>query len=298
MNRIQHLSQNATANSVELMDVISNNIYGYSMNGHRAKRYSFSDFMNGGEIHDNGYRWSQGKQEPRIGEWTKMMLQGRGFFSVIDTRNQRTLYTRLGDFHLDAEGNLVTSDGGYKLQGIPLTGAFTALRGPLPGNPDFDRVNPNVVDPFYNPYTNNAQQLNKPGAPVGNIGDINLALSPENGRYLGHFTELKIGEDGVIYGKDGNNLVSLYKIHVVDFNNPDGLVDIKDGIYFKATAKSGMPCPGVNETMVVSEALEKSNSWIKVEAHNLTDAQRYFQASTQIHKLADKISGTAIEMIQ
>ncbi len=297
MNRIQHLSQNATANSVELMDVISSNIYGYSMNGHRAKRYSFSDFMNGGEIHDNGYRWAQGKQEPRIGEWTKMMLQGRGFFTVQDPRTQKPLYTRLGDFHLDGEGNLVTIEG-FKVQGIPLAGAQTRILGPIPGNPDFDQVNPNFVDPFNNPYTNNAQSLNPAGPAVAPIGDINLSLDPRNGRYLGNFDEIRVGEDGVIYGRDGHNLVSLYKVHVVDFNNPDGLIDVKDGVYFKACPKSGLSSFGVNETLVVSEALEKSNSWIKIEAHNLTDAQRYFQASTQIHKLADKISGTAIEMIQ
>ncbi|TWW09045.1 hypothetical protein E3A20_18290, partial [Planctomyces bekefii] len=39
-------------------------------------------FMNGGEVRDAGYNWSQGKQEPRVGEWTKLMIKGRGFFVV------------------------------------------------------------------------------------------------------------------------------------------------------------------------------------------------------------------------
>ena len=75
MNRIQHLSRNATLNSVELMDVVSGNIFGYTRNGHRARRWKFNDFMNGGEIRDGGYKMSQGKAEPRPGEWTKMMIK-------------------------------------------------------------------------------------------------------------------------------------------------------------------------------------------------------------------------------
>jgi flagellar hook protein FlgE len=93
-------------------------------------------------------------------------------------------------------------------------------------------------------------------------------------------------------------MVSLYKLSVVDFNNLNGLKDVKDGVFFKATDTSGLPTFNVSDSVIIPEALEKSNTWIKVEAHNLTDAQRYFQAASQVHKLADKISGTAIEMIQ
>lgn len=297
MNRIQHLSQNATLSSVELMDAISNNIFGAAHNGHRAKVYRFGDFMNGGEIRDNGFKWTQGKQEMRTGEWTKLMIKGRGMFAIKDDKENATYYTRLGDFHLDGAGNMVTQEG-YKVQGIPLAGVPTQFRGPRTDIPDYKQVNPNFVDPFNNPYTNNAQRLNPSGQAVGEIENVNLGLDPKTGRYLGNYDEIRVGEDGVVYGRDGNNVVSLYKLVVVDFNNLNGLKDVQDGIYFKATDQSGFPTYGVKESIVISEALEKSNSWIKQEAHNLTDAQRYFQAATQIHKLADKISGTAIEMIQ
>jgi len=297
MNKIQQVSHNATLNSVELIDTISGNIYGQSFNGHRSKRYSFSDFLNGGEINDGGYNWGQGKQEPRLGEWTKMMLKGRGLFSIKDPQSETTYYTRLGDFHLDAAGNLVSPQG-YRVQGVPLAGAATHLRGPLPEFPDYNQVNPNLVDPFNNPYTNNAQQLNVPGRALGTAEDINLALDRSNGRYLVNFDEIKVGEDGVVYGRDGHNVVSLYKLVVVDFNNLDGLRNVQDGVYFKATDQSGLPSYVNSDTIVINEALEKSNGWLKTDAHALTDAQRYYQSATQLHKLADKISGTAIEMIQ
>ncbi len=297
MNRIQQLSRNATLNSAELVDTISSNIFGYTHNGHRAKRWGFSDFMSGGEIQDGGYKMSQGKAQPRVGEWTKMMIKGRGFFTVKDPRSDKMMYTRLGDFHLDGEGNLVSVDG-LRVQGIPLAGAPTRLNSPNPANPSYMQVNPNFVDPFNNPYTNNAQRLNPPGRELAGAEDINLGLDMASGRYLGHFDEIKVGQDGVLYGKDGNNLVSLYKVSVAAFNNPEGLTDMKDGVYFKPNERSGLPSYNVAGDIIVNEALEMSNVWVKVEAHYLTDAQRYFQASTQIHKLADKISGTAIEMIQ
>ena len=52
------------------------------------------------------------------------------------------------------------------------------------------------------------------------------------------------------------------------------------------------------DSKVISEALEKSNTWVKLEANQYTEAQRYYQMGTQMRKLADKISGTAIELIQ
>jgi flagellar hook protein FlgE len=298
MNRVQHISQNATLNSVEMINTISGNIYGYAHNGHRAKRYKFSDFLSGGQIHSNGYSWAQGKQEPRFGEWTKMMIKGRGLFEVQDPKYNKTYYTRAGDFHLDASGYLITSEG-FRAQAIPLIASVTKIKGPLPDIQNYKQVNPNLVDPFNNPYTNNKQNLNPPGNPIAGTQEVFLGLDPRNGRYLGKFDELKVGEDGVIYGRDGKNIVSLYRMRVVDFNNLDGLKDVKDGVYYKATDQSGLPIMVKNSsTQIIGEALEKSNSWIKIEAHNLTDAQRYFQSATQIHKLADKISGTAIEMIQ
>ncbi len=296
MNRIQHLSRNATLNSVALIDSISENLFGFAMDGYRAKRYSFNDYMHGGEIEKSGYSWMQGRQSPRFGEWTKMMVKGRGLFTVKNNKNGEVYHTRLGDFHMDARGNLVTNEG-FAVQGVPLSGSATRLRGPHPADTEYRSFNPNFADPFNNPYSNNSQELNPAGAALGPVQSINLAVDRNNGRYLGRYTELRVGPDGIIYGRDGNNMVSLYKVSVVVFNNNDGLQDVKDGIYFKATDKSGLPANDLEST-VIGEALEKGNVYTKIEAHNLTDAQRYYQAATQVHKLADKISGTAIEMIQ
>ena len=79
MNNLHHLAQNQTLSSTELMSLVSGNIAGMGMDGHRAKRWAFQDFMNGGEMVESGMSMKQGKQEPRIGEWTKLYIKGKGF---------------------------------------------------------------------------------------------------------------------------------------------------------------------------------------------------------------------------
>ena len=59
-----------------------------------------------------------------------------------------------------------------------------------------------------------------------------------------------------------------------------------------------MPTLASTGAVIIAEALEKSNTNMKTEAHYLTEAQRSYQFATQAQKLADKITGTAIELIQ
>lgn len=296
MSRLYHQSYNASLNAVELIDTISGNIVGYGKAGHRAQRWNFSNYMYGGEIHPAGYSMRQGGQEPRIGEWTKLMIRGRGFFMVHDDKQDKVMFTRLGDFHLDGVGNLVTKEG-YKVIGTPLTGSVTRLYSRDPADPSTDYRDVNYGNP-YEKITQNMQAMNPPGKPVGTPAEINLQMDPRNGKYLGFYDSIKVGDDGVIYGKDGTNLVSLYKVQISNFNNAEGLHDAKDGVYFTPSRESGSPSIYSGDSVVVSEALERSNTWVKVETHYMTEAQRYYQAATQLHKLADKITGTAIEMIQ
>jgi len=301
MNNLHHLSQNTTLNSTDLIGLISGNMAGAATYGHRAKTWSFRDYVYGGEVVEGGLNMKQGAQAPRLGEWTKLFIKGKGFFTVWDSQKQKTRYTRLGDFHIDGEGNMVTKEG-FNLMGTPLEGSYTRLRRQdqytdLNFNPNgFEDITEGNV--FRKGPNGAPQQLNPAGRPIGNTQPINIALDPRNGKYLGLYDEIKVAEDGVVYGKDGNNLVSLYKIQLANFNNPEGLTDVKDGIYFEANSSSGMPTLASTGATIIAEALEKSNVNMKTEAHYLTEAQRYYQFSTQSQKLADKITGTAIELLQ
>jgi flagellar hook protein FlgE len=299
MNNLQQMARNTSLSSVQLIDTISGNIAGAGFDGHRSKRWSFSDFANGGIMSDQGYSMKQGKQAPRIGEWTKLYIKGRGFFTVYDQERDKTYYTRLGDFHVDGKGDMVTREG-FHLVGSPLEGSYTHVRTtemPMAGSyyPDIAYGNPyDKIDQ----HSAAAQQLNAPGRPIGEARGINIALDPRNGKYLGLYDKVKVGEDGILYGQHGNNIVSLYKIHLSAFNNAEALTDEKDGIYFSPNENTGYPTAASADSKILAEALERSNAWVKLEAHELTEAQRYFQFATQAQKLADKISGTAIELIQ
>ena len=129
-----------------------------------------------------------------------------------------TMYTRLGDFHINGEGTMVTKEG-FKLMGTPLEGSYTRLRPENRHDPyGMNELGNSDLYMADNPfrYSENAaaQELHAPGRAIGNTQEINLSMDPRNGKYLGIYDEIKIGEDGIVYGKDGNNLVSLYKIQL------------------------------------------------------------------------------------
>src|SRR3989339_1419208 len=72
--------------------------------------------------------------------------------------------------------------------------------------------------------------------------DIKLWIDPSNGKYLGKYDEYEIKEDGILYGKadKGKTKVPLYKIAIMNYNNPEGLTKIKD-VYFIENKESGKP---------------------------------------------------------
>lgn len=53
----------------------------------------------------------------RTGAPTDLAIEGRGFFVVRDVANGERFFTRIGNFHLDAEGFLVLNTG-FRLQGF------------------------------------------------------------------------------------------------------------------------------------------------------------------------------------
>lgn len=118
------------------MDIIGNNIANVNTPAFKSSRISFAETIAqtlSGEIAPTeklggvnpiqvglGMRtlsvdtnFAQGSLES-TGVITDLAIQGDGFFMVWD--GSQTLFTRMGSFHLDANGNLVTS-GGHKVLG-------------------------------------------------------------------------------------------------------------------------------------------------------------------------------------
>src|SRR5574337_1743732 len=120
------------------LGVIGNNIANANTTGYKASRAQFSDLLVqtiegatppsattggidplqiGAGVIVGGIQniQTQGAIEP-TGRSSDLAVQGEGFFVLSNGENQ--VYTRVGTFELDANGNLVDSGTGLKVQGI------------------------------------------------------------------------------------------------------------------------------------------------------------------------------------
>jgi flagellar hook protein FlgE len=286
------LSANAAQSSLELVDILSTNIINSETPGFNSKRFSFHDYLTGGQVEINGNSWRQGKKMVRIGEPTKMMLSGKGLFTTLNPQNNEILYTRLGDFNFDRAGNLATHEG-FLVLGTPLVSNVQPQGNSGYKTPGEKYEISTFVDPFSNP-TNREYPEVAPGGSLGGPQPVNLAVDPRNGLYLGKYEKIRVDQSGVIWGRYGDSEVSLYKITLTNFQNFNGLKNFRE-TYWKQTSESGPPLPCT--ATVFNEAIEKSNVWTKVEVDYMIEAQRQYSAAINAHKVADRLMQQAIELV-
>ncbi|OGI19817.1 MAG: hypothetical protein A3B68_08385 [Candidatus Melainabacteria bacterium RIFCSPHIGHO2_02_FULL_34_12] len=286
------MAANAAQSSLEMIDLLTSNIVNSDAAGYNAKRFSFRDYLHGGTLEDSGYSWKQGRQIVRAGEPTKMMLRGKGLFTVYNPQNSELLYTRLGDFHFDRNGYLASQEG-FLVMGTPVESNVQPN-----GNSQYNKVGPKhepfaFIDPFGDPAKRSYPQSG-PGQQIGRAQPINLAVDPTTGLYLGKYEKLRIDKSGIIWGKYGDSEVSLYKLSLNNFQNLNGLQNFRD-VYWKQTSESGPALP--SNAMVFNEALEHSNVWSKIEVDYMVEAQRMYAAAINSHKVADRLVQQAIELV-
>lgn len=118
-------------NQQRYMDVISNNIANVNTAGFKKSQITFSSsFMetlraassqtnpqqlgSGATIGSIDTNFTQGIME-ETGLTTDMAINGKGFFIVSD--GQQDYYTRAGSFKIDSNGNLLSQDGNFNVQG-------------------------------------------------------------------------------------------------------------------------------------------------------------------------------------
>jgi flagellar hook protein FlgE len=287
------VASNAAMSSLEQIEFLTSNIINGETPGYNGKRFSFRDYLHGGIIEDAGYSWKQGKEMVRVGEPTKMMLKGKGFFTTVNPDTKEILYTRLGDFHFDRNGYLTTNEG-YHVLGTPLESNLQQK-----GNSGYRDIGTGkfethaFADPFSNPQKREYAAVNT-GSDIGKPQPLNLQMDPTNGLYLGKYEKIRIDKSGVIWGKYGDSEVSLYKVTLRNFQNLNGMKNFKD-VYYKQTADSGpaLPC----NALVFNESLEKSNVWTKIEVDSIIEAQRTYSAAINSHKVADRLTQQAIELV-
>lgn len=124
----------------EALGVTGNNIANVNTTAFKGSRPEFADLLStetgggsglGVRLGDASTSFVQGSIE-NTARPTDLAIEGRGFF-VVREGTDGTLYTRAGNFALDAEGKLVTTTGNV-VQGMQLD----SLGNQIPGRVDID----------------------------------------------------------------------------------------------------------------------------------------------------------------
>ena len=125
--------------------------------------------------------------------------------------------------------------------------------------------------------------------------NIKLWIDPNNGKFLGKYDEYEIKNDGTIYGKadGGNRSVPLYKIATANFHNPNGLYEVKDGLFVE-TPESGKPVVGRGE--IRSGLLEQANTDFKANMADYQQAKVQMELVNALIKSNKDLLQSAMEM--
>jgi len=242
-----------------------------------------------------------------------MMINGDGFFVAGTARfgpgatandpdvivGYDMLYTRSGNFKLDDEGYLVTSDGMYVL-GYASDIIFDPGVPPTAAAPD-------------NPVVPASITFSEPG---GALTRIRLRLAEDTVFYMDDGTALtpidqndvydtmydagikipqdllgfSVGEDGSIGVMLNNKKETVGRLAVAMFSNPGGLEKVGNSFYME-TAPSGEAV--IDETLnigggnIMTGGLEMSNVDLATEFTDMIVTQRGFQANSRIITVSD-----------
>lgn len=238
--------------TVNWMDVLSENLGNIYTPGFKENSVNFSTFL-GGAIMDNPLKnLGQGKSMPGTSN-SNLFLEGQGYF-VTKTEEGKTIYTRHGEFTFDKEGVYKNKEG-HTVQGYILNDKGEIMQGTSSLNAD-----------IYQKSTAAGGAMNIPTT------NIKMWIDPNNGKYLGKYDDYEIKGDGVMYGKadKGQKIVPLYKVASVNFHNPAGLYEIKEGQFIK-TEESGEPVAGRAE--IRSGLVEMSNVDFKANISSFQQAK-------------------------
>jgi flagellar hook protein FlgE len=183
---------------------------------------------------------------------TDLALNGQGFFVVKNPTSGAQYLTRAGDFHVDASGYLITSNG-FRVQGYTDSGLTTL--GDIQIN------------------ATGAPATAAPGATVqsfaiGANGDVTVTLSDGTAFTRGQIL-LQNATDPNALTQDGNNLYSITPA---------------------AGALAQSVAPQTNGLgFIQSGSLEMSNVDLTTEMTNLITAERAFESNAKIITTGDEI---------
>jgi flagellar hook protein FlgE len=100
------------------LGVVGSNISNVNTVGFKTGSDSFANYFANALTYGTGDSWNQGSIQA-TGNATDLAINGKGLF-MVSNDDGNTYYTRAGEFHLDADGNLVNVDD-LNVQGYQLT---------------------------------------------------------------------------------------------------------------------------------------------------------------------------------
>ena len=283
------------------MDVIGNNIANVNTTGYKASRVVFQDIFSQtvkSGMANTGISGGTNPMQIGLGirlstvdvlhTWAPfgrtdnefdMMVTGDGFFIVQGPEGPESFfYTRAGNFGLDNEGYLVTSDGMY-VMGYMADFEGLYIAADPDGTPP--RPNPTIdIDGLaYSP-----DQLSRIRLRVD--GDDPDADPPVD---LYGFSVL---EDGTISVFIDNQKVNIGMIALALFSSNNGLEKAGNSLY-RATASSGAmidtPALQNGAGRINAGGLEMSNVDLATEFTDMIVTQRGYQANSRIITVSDSL---------
>jgi flagellar hook protein FlgE len=291
----------------QMLDVTANNIANVNTTGFKSSRAAFQDTLSqtiqgasaarpdpanadrplaggtnaiqiglGVKLAGTEMNMGQGSAQS-TGVATDLMINGDGFFTVI--KDGALTYTRSGAFHLDNDGQLVTSDGAV-VAGVAAPGGTL---DPQPATAaDVVRLD---LSPLLNGYTDAG-------------GPIYGAPGTPDGQYVSY----TIDQSGAIKAvRQSGEIDTLGQITMANFPNPNGLQKV-GASQCSTPPGSGDPVldgPGAGwNGSVASGFLEMSNVDLSAELTNLIIAQRGFQANSKSITTSDQILQTLVSLKQ
>ncbi|WP_281165312.1 flagellar hook-basal body complex protein [Liquorilactobacillus sicerae] len=262
------------------LDVVANNIANTNTVGYKSSRVVFQDLISqtvsnassptttsgginakqvglGTEVGSIDTDTSAGSPETTDSD-LDLYIDGNGYFAVEGTgENAQTYYTRNGDFELDSDKNLVTSDGlkvlGWTEDATEYTGSDTVSTS---GTPSTISI-PSEVD-------------------GEEYSDGSLAID----------------SSGILTATYGSTKYVLGQVALATFNNAGGLEKVGSSLY-ETSSNSGTAnytTAGDDGTgSLVSGELEMSNVDLSSEFTEMIIANRAYQANAKVITTSDEI---------
>ena len=259
------------------IDCLSENLTNVYTTGYRESQPTFKTFLDSSIVETAHKKFDQGKSMPGTSP-ENIFLEGQGFF-VLRNDSGALSYTRLGEFKFDSEG-VYKNNEGLAVQGYILNDKGEIMQGSKSLNAaQFEEtaLNGGVADI---PTTN-----------------IKLWIDPNNGKYLGKYDEFEFKGDGILYGKadSGKLVVPLFKVAIMNFHNPEGLFEVKQGRFIE-TEDSGKAVIGRGE--VRGGLLEMSNTDFTANIAYYQQAKLQNEIAKQLISTNKKLLEDAVNLLQ